>query len=53
MSENRLTDYLDHMQQAATDACGFVEDLTKEDFLKEPLKKSFTMRFRYDSLALT
>ncbi|WP_298157812.1 hypothetical protein [Ferrovum sp.] len=23
MSENRLTDYLDHMQQAATDACGF------------------------------
>jgi uncharacterized protein with HEPN domain len=35
MSENRLTDYLDHMQQAATDACGFVEDLTKEDFLKD------------------
>jgi hypothetical protein len=25
MSENRLPDYLDHMQQAATDACGFVE----------------------------
>lgn len=35
MSENRLTDYLDHMQQAATDACGFVESLAKEDFLED------------------
>jgi len=35
MSENRLTDYLDHMQQAATDACNFVEGLTKEDFLED------------------
>ena len=26
MNENRLTDYLDHMQQAAMDACAFVED---------------------------
>ena len=25
MNENRLTDYLHHMEQAATDACGFVE----------------------------
>ena len=32
MSDNRLPDYLGHMQQAATDACGFVEGLTKEDF---------------------
>ena len=32
MSVNRLTDYRDHMQQAATDACCFVEGLTKEDF---------------------
>lgn len=35
MSENRLTDYLDHIQQAATDACGFVEGLAKEDFLED------------------
>ena len=35
MSENRLTDYLDHMQQAATDTCGFVEGLAKEDFLED------------------
>lgn len=35
MSESRLTDYLDHMQQAAADACGFVEGLVKEDFLKD------------------
>jgi uncharacterized protein with HEPN domain len=33
MSENRLPDYLDHMQQAATDACSFVEGLAKNDFL--------------------
>ena len=35
MSENRLPDYLDHMQQAATDACSFVEGLTKEDFFAD------------------
>lgn len=33
MSENRLPDYLGHMQQAAMDACNFVEGLTKDDFL--------------------
>ncbi|MFC2254011.1 DUF86 domain-containing protein [Labrys portucalensis] len=35
MSENRLSDYLDHMQQAATEACGFVEGQTKDDFLAD------------------
>lgn len=25
MSENRIYDYIDHIQQAATDACDFVE----------------------------
>ncbi len=35
MNENRLTDYLDHMRQAATDACSFVEGLNKEDFLAD------------------
>ncbi|MEA3120277.1 MAG: hypothetical protein QOI13_3547 [Paraburkholderia sp.] len=35
MSENRLADYLDHMQQAATDACAFVESLGKADFLDD------------------
>jgi uncharacterized protein with HEPN domain len=35
MSENRLPDYLDHMQQAATDACGFVEGLGKDQFLAD------------------
>ncbi|MBQ0218302.1 DUF86 domain-containing protein [Alcaligenes faecalis] len=33
MSKYRLQDYLEHMQQAATDACGFIEGLTREDFL--------------------
>jgi uncharacterized protein with HEPN domain len=35
MSDNRLTDYVDHMQQAATDACGFVNGLAKNAFLKD------------------
>ncbi len=35
MSENRLPDYLDHIHQAATDACDFVEGLAKEDFLED------------------
>lgn len=35
MSPNRLPDYLDHMQQAATDALSFVEGLAKEDFLDD------------------
>ncbi|MCG5495983.1 MULTISPECIES: DUF86 domain-containing protein [Ectothiorhodospira] len=35
MSENRLPDYLDHIQQAAADACSFVEGLSKDDFLAD------------------
>jgi uncharacterized protein with HEPN domain len=32
---NRLADYLGHIQQAAFDACIFVEGLAKEDFLED------------------
>jgi uncharacterized protein with HEPN domain len=32
---NRLDDYLDHIQQAAADACGFVDGLAKDDFLSD------------------
>ncbi len=35
MSENRLPDYLDHIKQAATDACGFVEGMSKVDFIND------------------
>ena len=35
MSGNRLADYLDHIQQAATDACSFVEGLDKDAFLED------------------
>ena len=35
MSENRLPDYLDHMAQAEQDACGFVDGLSKADFLAD------------------
>ena len=33
MNADRLPDYLDHIQQAATDACDFVQGTTKEAFL--------------------
>lgn len=35
MNENRLPDYLDHIQQAAIDARSFVEGLAKEEFLAD------------------
>jgi uncharacterized protein with HEPN domain len=35
MSENRLLDYLDHMQRAAADACALVEGLGKAGFLED------------------
>lgn len=35
MNENRLPDYLDHMQQAARDALGFVDGMSKADFLND------------------
>ena len=33
MSEGYLAEYLEHIQQAATDACDFVEGLSKDQFL--------------------
>lgn len=35
MTGQRLSDYLNHMQQAADDACSFVEGLAREDFLED------------------
>lgn len=35
MITNRLPDYLDHIQHAATDACSFVEGLGRDDFLAD------------------
>ena len=35
MSNDRLADYLDHIQQASADACAFVHGLTKDDFLSD------------------
>lgn len=31
----RLLDYLEHIQQAASDACSFVEGMSKDDFLQD------------------
>jgi len=33
MNVNRLIDYVDHIQLAATDICSFVEGLSKDDFV--------------------
>lgn len=33
MNQNRLPDYLDHIRQAAADACSFVGGMGKDDFL--------------------
>jgi len=35
MSESRLDDYLEHMRQAAADACSFVEGSVKEAFVED------------------
>lgn len=35
MSENRLVDYLGHMQQASRDACTFVEGLSHDAFVED------------------
>jgi len=35
MTDNRLADYLDHMRQATTDACGFVEQMDQTEFLED------------------
>ncbi|WP_058088338.1 HepT-like ribonuclease domain-containing protein [Aquabacterium parvum] len=35
MRANRLPDYVGHIQQAATDACSFVEGMDKDDFLAD------------------
>jgi len=35
MNESRLADYLDHMWQAATDACAFVHGMGPDGFLQD------------------
>ena len=35
MNESRLLDYLEHIRQAATTACAYVEGMSKADFLAD------------------
>jgi uncharacterized protein with HEPN domain len=35
MTESRLPDYLEHIRQAAANACAYVEGLNKADFLED------------------
>ncbi|MFC4276236.1 HepT-like ribonuclease domain-containing protein [Achromobacter aloeverae] len=43
MTESRLGDYLDHMRQAAGNACDFVAGLTKSDFLEDKRTQQATI----------
>jgi uncharacterized protein with HEPN domain len=35
MNENRLPDYLDHMIDAARQVCGYIEGMSRDDFLDD------------------
>ena len=35
MNSNRLVDYVEHIKQAADEACEFIEGLSKQDFLSD------------------
>ena len=35
MTQNRLPDYLEHIHLAATEACTFVDGLSKPDFMDD------------------
>jgi uncharacterized protein with HEPN domain len=35
MTSSRVTDYLDRMLEAATQACAYVEGMSKEEFLAD------------------
>jgi uncharacterized protein with HEPN domain len=35
IEQNRLHDYLDHIQEAALDACSYVEGMIKDDFMAD------------------
>lgn len=43
MTPTRIDDYLSHMEQAAQDACTFVEGLSKEDFLQDKKTQQATI----------
>ncbi len=40
MTVNRLPDYLEHMRQAAIDACSFVDGMDKAEFLADKRTQS-------------
>jgi len=48
MNDNRLEVYLDHMREAAADACGFVEGMDKPALLRD---KRTQQAFRLDRLS--
>ena len=40
MTENRPVDYLEHIRQAASDACGFIQGMGKDEFLADKRTQS-------------
>lgn len=51
MTESRLPDYLDHIRQAATHACSFVEGQRKQDFLACSIRKRVLVTGMKDDFA--
>jgi uncharacterized protein with HEPN domain len=47
VSEFRLSDYLDHIHRAASDACSFVDGLGKDDFLSDKRTQNAVELNRY------
>jgi len=47
MRENRLFDYIEHIQQAAMDARTFVDGLDKADFLEDKCVQQAVILSRY------
>jgi uncharacterized protein with HEPN domain len=43
MSVNRLPDYLDHMTEAARQVCGYLEGMSKNDFLVDKRTQQATI----------
>lgn len=43
MNENRLSDYLDHMLEAARLACSYVEGMNKDDYLADKRTQQATI----------
>jgi hypothetical protein len=52
MNENRLPDYLAHMQQAATEACALVDGMEKVDFIEQLSRAQSLLRRMFSASSM-